>query len=54
MELNILKKKALEGRDQEWLDKQQKKVDEAIKRDHEAAVKRMNAANENVAFIKKQ
>ncbi|XP_076461037.1 cilia- and flagella- associated protein 210-like [Babylonia areolata] len=54
IELNILKAKASEGQDREWLEKTQKELEDSIRRDQEAAMKRINAAKENKSFINKQ
>lgn len=54
VELNILKAKANEGQDREWLQMSKKEQDDSIRRDQEAALKRMKAALENAEFMKKQ
>lgn len=54
MELKILKAKASEGQDREWMEKAQREYEDSIRRDQEAARKRMMAAAENANFIQKQ
>lgn len=54
LELNILKKKAAEGEDREWLESAQREYDDSIRRDQEKALARMQAAADNVSFVSKQ
>lgn len=54
VELKILKAKASEGQDREWMEKAQREYEDSIRRDQEAARKRMMAAAENANFIQKQ
>lgn len=54
VELNRLKVKAREGEDREWLEKARREYEDSIRRDHENARKRMEAANENAGFLNKQ
>ena len=54
VELKILKAKASEGQDHEWMEKTQREYEDSIRRDQEAARKRMMAAAENANFIQKQ
>lgn len=54
IELKILKAKAQEGQDKEWLEKTQRELEDSICRDQEHARKRMQAALDNRDFIIKQ
>ncbi|KAK7110491.1 cilia- and flagella- associated protein 210-like [Littorina saxatilis] len=54
LELNILKAKANEGQDREWLEKARREYDDSVRRDQEAALKRMKAAEDNYNFMQKQ
>ena len=54
MELKHLKARASEGQDSEWLEKSRREYEDSIRRDQEAAMKRMMAADQNAGFIQKQ
>lgn len=54
IELKILKAKAQDGQDREWLEKTTREYEDSIHRDQENARKRMQAANENCEFVLRQ
>ncbi|KAL8587022.1 hypothetical protein ACOMHN_023412 [Nucella lapillus] len=54
IELNILKAKASEGLDKELLEKAKRDYEDSIRRDQEAAMKRMKATKDNANFIQTQ
>ena len=54
LELKQLKTKAYMDEDKDWLEQTQKEYQDSIARVHQAALRRVQAAEDNVNFIKKQ